>query len=168
MIVREARPGSSPPSVPLSSAVCNGRGDNAVVGQIVRPVVIRNLVDIANAESGLIQAEAIRAIALDGILLDTGATHMCLPQDLVDELGLRKSRDVVVETATSQPVVGMYQGAEIEIDGRTCEAEVVALPVGRPALFGVLAMEALGMKLNLVDQVIEYLPNSGIDNYIRA
>lgn len=168
MIVREAEFEATPAPVPISNAVCNERGDNAVVGQIFRPVIIRNLVDVANVESGLIRPDAARSVSLERILLDTGATHMCLPQDLVDELGLRKSRDVVVETATSQSVVGMYQGAEIEIDGRTCEAEVVALPIGPPPLFGVLAMEALGMKLNLTLQVIEYLPNSGINNYIRA
>lgn len=157
----------TPASLRFENAVCSDGGDG-LVGQIVRPIIIRNLVDLANVEAGLISAGEARSITLDRILLDTGATHLCLPQDLIDALGLRKSREVLVETATTATFVGLFQGAELEVSGRTCGADVIALPIGRPALFGVLAMEALGMTLNLVDQTIDFLPNYGIENYIRA
>jgi len=60
------------------------------MGIITTKITVTNLVDEILAERGFIPSEQIRSITLDKVLVDTGATRLCLPGDIITKLGLPK------------------------------------------------------------------------------
>lgn len=51
------------------------------MGQIITTLTITNRIDQANARQGLIPVEQVRSLTLDRVLVDTGATKLCLPSN---------------------------------------------------------------------------------------
>jgi len=80
------------------------------------------------------------------MLVDTGATRVGLPSDLVRRLGLRKAAEAQVEYADGRkarlPVVAPLR---IAIDGRVAVLDAVRGPAGTEPLLGLLALEALDL-----------------------
>jgi len=80
------------------------------------------------------------------MLVDTGATRVGLPSDLVRRLGLRKVAEAQVEYADGRkarlPVVAPLR---IAIDGRVAVLDAVRGPAGTEPLLGLLALEALDL-----------------------
>ena len=54
-----------------------------VMGKVHTSIVIINRADQIRAEDGTIFAEQIRSITLKQVLVDTGATTLCLPSNLI-------------------------------------------------------------------------------------
>jgi len=67
----------------------------AVVGRVDVALTVTNTIDQARAEAGDIDANAVRSVTLDGVLVDTGATFLSLPADVIARLGLRSDREVL-------------------------------------------------------------------------
>ena len=67
-----------------------------MMGKITTPLTIINRADQAVAERGLMPADQIRSVAIPNALVDTGATTLCLPSDLIVRLGLSLLRQVDV------------------------------------------------------------------------
>jgi predicted aspartyl protease len=57
------------------------------MGRTTEKVTVRNYIDIAYADSGIIKPDKIRGIEIDAIV-DTGAAYLCLPPKAIKELGL--------------------------------------------------------------------------------
>lgn len=70
-----------------------------VMGRVDTTLTITNSADQARAEAGDIGAAEVRSVTLDGALVDTGATFLSLPADVVARLGLRPIREVTIRTA---------------------------------------------------------------------
>ena len=79
---------------PLPSIGRNGRE----VGQVLVEARLTNDADVILAERGFVATDQIRSITVDDMLVDTGATSLGLPRDLIERLGLRHMRDVEVRT----------------------------------------------------------------------
>lgn len=137
------------------------------VGQIRASITIRNDYDIERARRGEIPESAVRAVTLEGALVDTGANDLCLPPDLVVALGLPFAMDVVVKTAAGNAAARMFRGARLEIEGRDRTFEVLELPGGGDVLIGVIPLEAMGIELDLRNQQIILLPDNGPGTYLN-
>jgi deoxycytidine triphosphate deaminase len=70
------------------------------MGKVITTLVITNRLDEGKAEDGLIPMEQVRSVTLENVLVDTGATTLCLPKDVLARLGLKILKQVVVETVT--------------------------------------------------------------------
>lgn len=138
------------------------------VGKVVTEIVIVNRVDEALAERGLRPAETVPRVQLSGVLVDTGATTLCLPIDVVRRLGLSQVDEVSVATASGEARVPLYQDAKITVEGRTGTFECLALPEGSPPLLGVIPLEMLGLEPDLQNQRLRILPDTGRDTYMLA
>ena len=57
------------------------------MGKVITTLVITNRLDEAKAEDGLIPMEQVRSVTLENVLVDTGATTLCLPKDVIARLG---------------------------------------------------------------------------------
>ena len=55
------------------------------MGKITTSLVITNRADQAIASRGLMPAEEVRSIVLNDVLVDTGATTLCLPPKAIAE-----------------------------------------------------------------------------------
>lgn len=135
------------------------------VGKVFTTFVVTNGADEIRAADGTISAGQIRSLTLTEVMVDTGATTLCLPIDLIRQLGLRLTRTVEAMTAAGLAQLELYDDARITIEGRTGTFDCLALPVGSPALLGVIPLERLGLEPDLQNERLRVLPDTGPDTY---
>ena len=136
------------------------------MGKVITTLAIQNLIDQADAERGMIPVEQIRSVILENVLVDAGATTLCLPKDVIARLGLRILKQVVVETATGFSEARIFQDASISLCGREGTFECLELPEGKTPLLGVIPMEALGIEVDLKHQSLKVLPDGQTETYL--
>jgi clan AA aspartic protease len=136
------------------------------MGKIITTLVITNRPDEVFAKRGVIAHDEIRSVTLNNVLVDTGATTLCLPADIIEQLGLEILRTVDVETATGISQARIFQDAKISLLGREGTFECLELPGGRSPLLGVIPLEALGIELDLQNQILKVLPISPTQTYL--
>ncbi|NJP10994.1 MAG: aspartyl protease [Leptolyngbyaceae cyanobacterium RU_5_1] len=141
------------------------RTDNSM-GKVITTLTVINRIDQANARRGLIPAEQVRSVTLNNVLVDTGATTLCLPGDVIAKLGLELLKEVDVTTATGLSTARIFQDAKISLFGREGTFECLELPGGQNALLGVIPLEALGLAPDLRNQTLKVLPSESSDTYL--
>jgi len=139
--------------------------DNTM-GKILTTVTITNRADQILADRKVISSEQIRSVTLQNVLVDTGATTLCLPKETIAQLGLDLLKEVDVSTATGLSTARVFQDAKISLCGREGTFECLELPGGRNPLIGVIPLEALGLELDLQHQTLKVLPSESIDTYL--
>jgi len=121
---------------------------------------LTNTNDLHDAERGVIAISAVRSIEIEG-LVDTGATMLALPEDVVAPLGVpvlgrRKVRDacgLVIEV----PWVGNLR---LEILGREMTTDALVLPAGATPLIGQIPLEALDLMVDPKSREVRVNPES--------
>ena len=113
------------------------------MGKVMQLIKLRNSIDVARANEGEVLSTAIRALEIEA-LVDTGATMLVLPADVVATLGVpiqgtRKVRYANGELA-ERPWVGHI---EIEILGRKTVCTALVEKAGTTALIGQIPLEEL-------------------------
>ncbi|HKY37120.1 MAG TPA: hypothetical protein VJN18_14335 [Polyangiaceae bacterium] len=106
---------------------------------------LTNHADFIQAGSGSIAPEVVRSLEIEA-LVDTGATMLALPEDVVAALGaralgMRRARDAR-GMAIEVPWVG---GLLIEILGREMTCDALVLPLGATPLIGQIPLEGLDL-----------------------
>jgi clan AA aspartic protease len=140
--------------------------ENNQMGKVLTDLTVINGADQIRAEDGTIPPEQVRSVTLENVLVDTGATTLCLPADVIAKLGLRLLKEVEVVTAMGIGQARIFRDATINICGREGTFECLELPGGKDGLLGVIPLEALGLELDLKNQKLKVLPTSGIDTYL--
>lgn len=136
------------------------------MGKVLTTLTITNRVDEALAKRGIVPPEQVRSITLNNVLVDTGATTLCLPPDAIATLGLELLKEVSVTTATGLSKARIFRDATISLCGREGTFECLELPGGRDALLGVIPLEALGLEPDLRNQTLKVLPDESVDTYL--
>ncbi len=147
------------------SLVTDTDTDKETMGTITTRLTITNRLDQGLASRGVIQPDAVRSVTLDDVIVDTGATTLCLPSNTIAALGLEPSREVIAETATGSTALRLYQDAKISLLGREGTFDCVELPEGREPLLGVIPLEFLGAELDLQRQELRLLPMTRDKSY---
>lgn len=137
-----------------------------LMGKIITTLTITNRIDAGAAQRGLIPVEQVRSLTLDHVLVDTGATTLCLPSTAIAQLGLELLKEVDVATANGFSKARVFRDASISLLGREGTFECLELPGGRDPLLGVLPLEALGIELDLKNQQLKLLPETSMDTYL--
>lgn len=104
------------------------------MGKIITTLTIINRADQSAATRELIPQEEVRSLTLDNVLVDTGATTLCLPPEAIAKLGLELLKEVDVATATGLSKAKIFQDAKISLLGREGTFECLELPGGSDAL----------------------------------
>ncbi len=136
------------------------------VGKIITTLTILNRIDQVDAERGFILPDQVRSVTLDNVLVDTSATTLCLPSDIIEQLGLELLKEVAVETANGIGKARIFRDATIILYGREGTFECLELPGGKNPLLGVIPLEALGIELDLKNQKLTILPISSTETYL--
>jgi predicted aspartyl protease len=110
--------------------------------------------------------EDVRSVNLAQVLVDTGATLLSLPKDLIERLGLRLGDEVTVQTATGTTVARRFRNAVLTVEGRTGTFDCLELPGGTSPLLGVVPMETLGLVPDIHAERLRLLPEKGDDTYL--
>jgi hypothetical protein len=83
------------------------------VGIVTTTITIANLVDEILAERGLMPAEAIRSLTIEKVLVDMGTTRLCLPADVIAQLGLPLAGEIDVRTATGVSQARLFKRVKL-------------------------------------------------------
>ena len=113
--------------------------------EIVASMDLENTVDRDNASDGLCDESKVRRATVDGVV-DAGVAMLVLPEDIVDSLGLKTRREVVVAYASNyretRPVAGPVT---VRIGDRFMNADcIVRRPSSRP-LIGRIVLALLDL-----------------------
>lgn len=140
--------------------------NNSERRKVLTTVKITNRGDEILAGREVISQDQVRSVTLKNVLVDTGATTLRLPSDVIAKLGLELLREVNVATATGIAKARIFQDAKITICERTGTFECLELPGGSDALIGVIPLEALGLEPDLRNQTLKVLPDQSADTYL--
>jgi predicted aspartyl protease len=103
------------------------------MGKVIEKVKLTSLFDPTKS----VEADAV---------IDTGATMLVLPQNFIDELGLKKIREVTVKYANNQRQQrAVYAGLLIEIKGRVGNFDALAEEAETEPLVGQIVLEELDL-----------------------
>ena len=115
------------------------------MGEIAVDFELENPVDRENFERGLGDESGVPRTRVQGIV-DTGAMMLVLPQNVVEQLGLRVQDTVVVTYADNRkeerPVAGPVT---VRICGRSTRTDCVVGPPSGEVLIGQIILEALDL-----------------------
>ena len=136
------------------------------MGKVLTNLTVTNRADQILAKEGFRPNEQIRSITIEDALVDTGATTLCLPADVISQLGLTLLKEVEVTTANGISKARVFQDAKISICGREGTFECLELPDGQVSLIGVIPLEALGLEPDLQNQKLKVLPTESSDTYL--
>ena len=136
------------------------------MGRVTATITVTNLVDQILAQRGFISAEEIRSRVLDDVLVDTGATRLCLPADVIQALGLTLLGEIEAKVAVGTQKVRVFEGLKLAIAGREGTFNCVELPAGEDPLIGLIPLEDLGLEPDLQNQRLRLLSIEGKDTYL--
>lgn len=138
------------------------------MGKVFTSITVTNLADALKAEDGILAVEDVRSLTLDHVLVDTGATLLCLPDRVIQQLGLKSHREVEVATAAGIKTTRIFRGVSLTILGREGIFDCLELPDGETVLLGVIPLETLGLEPDLQNQQLRVLPITPEQTYLSV
>lgn len=148
-----------------TDAIYVGEERPRLVGKVVTTLTVTNGLDASKIRRGELGNPDHREIIRD-VRVDTGATMLCLPADLIERLELEFIRQVGIETATGHSEARVFANVLLEIEDRAGTFDVLELPAGSPALLGVVPLEILGFEPDLQAQRLRKLPMDETGSYL--
>ena len=138
------------------------------MGRVTATITVTNHIDEILGERGFIPTEEIRSITIENVLVDTGATRLCLPADIIAQLGLTLVGEIQGNTAIGARQFRLFKDVTIAVAGREGRYDCVELPAGEEPLLGLIPLEDLGLEPDLRNQRLIVLPAEGMQSYIRV
>jgi predicted aspartyl protease len=136
------------------------------MGKVLVSLTVVNRADQVRAEDKTISLEQVRSVDLVDVLVDTGATTLCLPKNVIEKLGLNVLKEVDVMTAMGIGKARIFRDATLLICGREGTFECLELPEGGSPLLGVIPLEMLGLEPDLQSQTLRVLPSETVNTYL--
>jgi predicted aspartyl protease len=131
-------------------------------------LTITNRADQVLAERGMMRPEEVRTVTLDNVLVDTGATLLGLPADVIARLGLAYRQYVTAQMAAGSRRTRRFRDAEITLLGRCGTFDCVELPGGASALLGAIPLETLGIEPDVRNGTLHLLAEGPDESHILA
>ncbi|TAN52465.1 MAG: hypothetical protein EPN21_03810 [Methylococcaceae bacterium] len=119
------------------------------MGKILTDVKLTAYDSLKDYREHRITSSQIRQIELANVIVDSGASMMCLSKDLIDQLGLERLKMTKVNTAEGIVERGIYGPVVYEIQGRVARGDVLELSHPKiKALVGQIPLEQLDFLIN--------------------
>lgn len=131
------------------------------MGRVVTEIVVENLENLWEARKGKISDADVRRVTIPDALVDTGATFLSLPRQVIQQLGLKKSFSRRIMTSKGPAESDVYDTVRLTIQGRSCNQDVMEVPDGVPALVGQIPLESLDFVVDPVNQKVIGNPAHG-------
>jgi hypothetical protein len=137
---------------------CRNRILNAV-GKVITEIEVSNEIDRQTGRA------TTRAAQVSDAIVDSGATMLSLSKDVISELGLQKTGERLVNTATGTITLDIFGPVRLKVMGR--EGIFEAMELKHPkikALVGQLPLEAFDFLIH--PGVNRLIPNPFHDNQL--
>ena len=127
------------------------------MGEIVVSTELENTVDWDIASEGLRDESTVRRTTVDGVA-DTGAV---MPQDVVDRLGMRTRREVLVAHTNEYRETRQVAGpVTVQIGNRFMNADCIVGPPSSEPLIGLIVLEGLDLAADCGNRTFAPRPDS--------
>lgn len=117
--------------------------ESETMGRVVVPIHVENMHDVFEVWAGRSTPEAVRSVAIEDALVDTGATTLCLPTRYIDSLGLISFGERSSLSSQGRRIAKIYGPVRLTVQGRNCNVDVLEVPDEVPALVGQVPLELL-------------------------
>ena len=124
-------------------------------------IELENLKDLHAVELGILKPKEVRQLTVEDALVDTGATGLCLPKSLIEQLGLTPLRSIGVQTANGPAERTVYSEVRYTVLERTYSIQVTDLPEDAPVLVGHMILEALDLCVDMRKELIHNPAHGG-------
>ncbi len=138
------------------------------MGLVTATITVTNLVDEILQERGFITDSDVRSVTLENVIVDTGATRLCLPAPIIQQLGLTLDEEVEVKTAAGIQKARLFKRLSLSVGERKGEFNCMELPGGEDPLLGLIPLESLGLQPDIIKQQLIFLPDRGRNTYHLA
>ena len=125
-------------------------------------IELENLKDLHAVELGVLESEDVRKLTIEDALVDTGATGLCLPKSLVQQLGLTPIRQIRVQTANGTVERTIHSEVKYTVLERSHSIQVTDLPEDTPVLVGHMILEALDLCVDIRNGLIHNPAHGGV------
>lgn len=112
-------------------------------------IELANLADMNLADRGVIAPEEVRRVTVKDALVDTGATRLCLPKPVIEQLGLTPFGNTRARTAAGIIDRIIYSEVRFTILEREGSLPVTDLPADAPVLVGHMVLEQLDLCVDI-------------------
>lgn len=130
------------------------------MGEVNVELFLENATDREMVRRGLMQDTDVRNLTTKAVV-DTGAVMLVLPQDQVEELGLRELRKAIVtyadERKEERPIAGVVT---VKFGKREANVDCIVGPPGSEVLFGQIPIEAMDLIVDCPQQKLTPRPES--------
>ena len=130
--------------------------------------VASNFIDEINAEEIGGPEMTARSVVIPEMVIDTGATTICLPESLVEELGLRALYPVTVASAEGITRGQLYQGLQLTVGNRVGTFECMTLENNTHAILGRVQLIMLGLEVDLQNNRLVFRPMNETETYFSV
>ncbi len=124
-------------------------------------IELENLKDLHLAEANVLKPEDVRRLTIEDALVDTGATGLCLPNSLIQQLGLTPIRSIRVQTANGTTERTIFSEVKYTVLERSHSIQVTDLPEDTPVLVGHMVLEALDLCVDIRNGLIHNPAHGG-------
>ncbi|MEH1842908.1 MAG: aspartyl protease family protein [Nostoc sp.] len=138
------------------------------MGQVIVTLTFTNRIDRVLAQRGFISSGEVRSYTLDNVLVDTGATLLCLPASVISQLGLVQGGEAQVQTAAGVQQGRIFRDVELSIAQRQGTFDCLELTEVPYPLLGVTPMEVLGLEPDLKNRKLRILPMNSEQTYLSV
>ncbi|WP_080810072.1 hypothetical protein, partial [Desulfamplus magnetovallimortis] len=97
------------------------------MGKVLENLKLISLYDLRDFKNNLIKEEEIKKIELEDVIVDSGASMLCLSKDIIDQLNLEFLKMTKVNTVDDIVERGIYGPVVYEIKGRVARGDVLEL-----------------------------------------
>lgn len=124
-------------------------------------IELANQDDLVLVRAGIKNPEDVQRLTVEDALVDTGATGLCLPIPLINQLGLTPLSKTQAETANGIVMRTIYSEVEYTVLERSDTIRVTDLPDGMPVLLGHMILEALDLCVDMKKGLIHNPAHDG-------
>ena len=126
------------------------------MGHVHAEITLKNAVDKRNAREGRIKEEDIRSLTVKA-MVDTGATRLCINEEMRQKLGLRIVGNMPGNMANGTVVKCQLAGpVELTWKERFFTGDAAVVPGLKKPLLGVIPLEAMDLAVNPSTQELVY------------
>lgn len=142
--------------------------ETVVVEKVVVPVRITNVYDLHEVTLGTRTTDAVRTLDVPEALVDAGASTLCLPKNIVAQLGLQPLRTRMSQTVGGPTQLRVFGTVRLTVQGRECTCDVVEIPDSCPVLVGQVPLELLDFVVDPARQKLIGNPAHGGEHIIEV
>ncbi len=128
------------------------------MGRVFVNVRLTNVTDLELARGGQLPIDKVRSVDVQ-CMVDTGATLMCLPPEIIEALGLQVRNVRKAVTANGMVERQVFSAVEVKYEDRDAVVEVMEMPQGGRPLMGYIALELMDLVVNPRKGVLEGNPD---------